>query len=192
MDIPCRIFIIIFSSSIRVRNKSVDFVVKCSKKKFIRRLALINPKRRTFLKKSLASGIILSAASAGLLKPVQVLAAAWPNNAFAASTIDSALTHLFGSSQVSPSKAIRLKAPVHAENGAAVPVTISTTLPNVRTISVLVKANRVPLVANVRFSGAAGYFTGRATSDVYAVVQSDGKLYGTKKMIKVTVGGCGG
>jgi len=157
---------------------------------------LINPKRRTFLKKSLASGIILSAASAGLLKPVQVLAAAWPKNAFTASDIDSALTHLFGSSQVSPSKAIKLKAPVHAENGAAVPVTVSTTLPNVRSISVLVKENMVPLVVNVRFSGADGYFTGRikmaATSDVYAVVQSDGKLYSTTKKIKVSVGGCGG
>ncbi|GMR05438.1 MAG: thiosulfate oxidation carrier protein SoxY [Gammaproteobacteria bacterium] len=157
---------------------------------------MINPKRRTFLKKSLASGIILSAASAGLLKPVQVLAAAWPKNAFAASDIDSALTRLYGNSQFSPSKAIKLKAPVHAENGAAVPVTVSTTLPNVRTISVLVKENRVPLVLNVRFFGATGYITGRvkmsATSDVYAVVQSDGKLYGAKRMIKVTVGGCGG
>ena len=53
-----------------------------------------------------------------------------------------------------------------------------------------------PLVVNVRFSGAAGYFSGRvkmaATSDVYAVVQSGGKLYGATKKIKVTVGGCGG
>lgn len=157
---------------------------------------MINIKRRIFLKKSLASSIILSAVSAGLLKPVQVLAAAWPKNAFAAKDIDGALTQLYGSSQVSPSKAIKIKAPLQAENGAVVPVAISTTLPNVKSISLLVKGNMQPLAASVSFPKAVGYFSGRIkmaeTSDVHAVVQSDGKLYGATVNIKVTVGGCGG
>jgi sulfur-oxidizing protein SoxY len=77
-----------------------------------------------------------------------------------------------------------------------VPIAVSTELPNVESIAILVEKNPNPLIAHVSFSGAEGYFSARMkmgqTSDVYAVVRSGGKLYSAKQTIKVTVGGCGG
>ncbi|TAM44622.1 MAG: twin-arginine translocation signal domain-containing protein, partial [Gammaproteobacteria bacterium] len=54
--------------------------------------------RRTFLKGTLGATALGLAASAGLLKPTQVLAAEWPKNAFEAKSINDALSGLFGSS----------------------------------------------------------------------------------------------
>lgn len=152
--------------------------------------------RRTFLQGTLAGGVVAAAAAAGLLTPTRVLAAAWPANAYSAKSIDDAVSALYGSSAGTDSKAISIKAPIQAENGAVVPITVSTTLPNVDGIAILVKENASPLVANVQLSGAEGYFSARMkmgkTSDVKVVVKSGGKLHVATQQIKVTVGGCGG
>lgn len=152
--------------------------------------------RRTFLKGTVAGGVLAVAAAAGLLTPTRVLAAAWPANAFDAKSIDDAVQALYGSSAAADSKAISIKAPIQAENGAVVPIAVSTTLPNVEGIAILVQANERPLVANAALSGAEGFFSARMkmgkTSDVKVVVKSGGKLHTATQQIKVTVGGCGG
>lgn len=152
--------------------------------------------RRSFLKGTLAGGVVAVAAAAGLLKPTRVLAAAWPASAFEAKSLDDALKALYGSSALSNSPEVNLNAPLQAENGAVVPITISTKLPKVESIAILVKENPNPLVANVAFTGAEGYFSTRIkmgkTSDVQVVVKAGGKLYTATQQIKVTVGGCGG
>ncbi len=152
--------------------------------------------RRTFLKQSLAGAVIVAAAGAGLLKPGRVLAADWPKNAFAATSIENALRGLYGGAEVANSTAIKIKAPLQAENGAAVPITVLTDLPNVEAIGVFVEKNATPLIAHTEINGAGGFFQARMkmaqSSDVRAVVKSGGKLYSAKQMIKVTVGGCGG
>jgi sulfur-oxidizing protein SoxY len=151
--------------------------------------------RRTFLKGTVAGSVVAVAAAAGLLKPTRVLAAAWPASAFDAKSIDDAVKALYGTSGGADSKAITIKAPIQAENGAVVPITVSTTLP-AEAIAILVQANERPLVANVALTGAAGYFSARMkmgkTSDVKVVVKSQGKLHVASQQIKVTVGGCGG
>jgi len=152
--------------------------------------------RRTFLKGTLAGGVVAVAAAAGLMKPTRVLAAAWPAGAFEAKSIDDALKGLYGSSSTADSKAISIKAPLQAENGAVVPITVSTSLPNVEAIAILVKENVQPLVASVALTGAGGFFSARMkmgkTSDVKVAVKSGGKLHVATQQIKVTVGGCGG
>jgi len=152
--------------------------------------------RRTFLKGTLAGSVLAVAASAGLLTPTRVLAAAWPAAAFDAKSIDDALKALYGTSATADSKAIAIKAPLQAENGAVVPIAVSTTLPNVEAISIMVAGNNQPLVANVNLAGAEGYFSARMkmgkTSDVKVIVKSGGKLHMAGQQIKVTVGGCGG
>ena len=153
--------------------------------------------RRTFLKGTLASGVLTVAASAGLLKPTQVLAAAWPKSAFDAKTMDAAISGLYGNASVAPNAAITIKAPLQAENGAVVPITVSTTLPNVESIAILVDKNATPLICNVALmNGAQGYFSARMkmgkTSDVKVIVKAGGKLHSASQQIKVTVGGCGG
>ena len=152
--------------------------------------------RRTFLQSTLAGSVLAVAASAGLLTPIRVLAAAWPAGAFEAKTIDDALKSLYGTTTTVDSKAITITAPPQAENSAVVPITVSTTLPNVESIAILVAGNPNPLVANATLFGAAGFFSARMkmgkTSDVKVIVKSGGKLHVATQQIKVTVGGCGG
>lgn len=152
--------------------------------------------RRVFLKGALASSVVAVAAGAGLLRPTRVLAAEWPKDAFAAKSVADVIKSLHGGGQAAASGDIKLKAPIQAENGAVVPITVSTSLPNVQAISILVAKNATPLVANTEITGAGGFFSTRMkmaeSSDVQVVVKAGGKLYTAKQMVKVTVGGCGG
>ena len=149
-------------------------------------------KRRTFVKGSMSAGAVAVAASAGLLTP-QAVSAAYPEDTFTAEDVDSAL----GSVDMIPSEDITIKAPEIAENGAVVPITVRSTLPDVEEIHVLVRENPLPKIAQFNLgAGAKAEVSCRAkmgkTSDVLGVVKSGGKLYGTKKEVKVTIGGCGG
>lgn len=152
--------------------------------------------RRVFLKGALASSVVAVAAGAGLLRPTRVLAAEWPKDAFAAKSVADVIKSLHGGGQAASSGDVKLKAPIQAENGAVVPITVSTSLPNVQAISILVAKNATPLVANTEITGAGGFFSTRMkmaeSSDVQVVVKAGGKLYTAKQMVKVTVGGCGG
>ena len=152
--------------------------------------------RRTFLQGTLAGGVLAVAASAGLLTPTRVLAAAWPASAFEAKSVDDVVKALYGTTSAADSKAITINAPIQAENGAVVPITVTTSLPNVEAIAILVAGNANPLVAHVTLSGAQGYFSARMkmgkTSDVKVVVKAGGKLHTASQQVKVTVGGCGG
>ncbi len=151
--------------------------------------------RRTLLKRSLAVSAVGIAASAGLLAPGQVLAA-YPKTAFQAKDSAAALNDALGSSDASESGDIKIKAPDIAENGAVVPVTVSTDLSGVESITLLADANATPLLASFDLSNAEAYVSTRIkmgkTGNVIAVVKSAGKLYSAKKEVKVTIGGCGG
>jgi sulfur-oxidizing protein SoxY len=153
-------------------------------------------KRRIFLKRSLAAGAVGVAAGAGLLTPQGVLAA-WNKAAFEAKELPNALNELLGMSDHEASADINVKAPDIAENGAVVPVTISTTIAGAESIALIASNNPVPLVANFKLGqGASGFASTRIkmgkTGDVVAVVKAGGKLYSAKKEVKVTIGGCGG
>ncbi len=151
--------------------------------------------RRALLKRTLAVSAVSVAASAGLLVPGQVLAA-YPKSAFESKAVDSSLSSLMGSSAMEESGNIKIKAPDIAENGSVVPVTVSTKITNVESITILAEANGTPLVASFDVSGAQGYVSTRIkmgkTGNVIAVVKSGGKMYTGKKEVKVTIGGCGG
>ena len=156
----------------------------------------MNIKRRIFMKGSLAASAIGAAVGAGLLAPRAVLAA-WPKTAFEAKSIQDALKGVVGSDQTAESGDIKIKAPDIAENGAVVPITISSSIADVTSISVLVEKNAVPLTATYDLpAGTEAYVSNRIkmgkTSDVVAVVKAGGKLYSAKKSVKVTIGGCGG
>jgi sulfur-oxidizing protein SoxY len=149
--------------------------------------------RRTLLKRSLAAGAVSIAAGAGLLSPRAVMAA-WPNAAFEAKDISSALNGVAGSSSFAHSDAIEIKAPDIAENGAVVPVTVSTSMSGVESITLLAEGNNTPLLASFNMSGADAYVSTRIkmgkTGNVVAVVKAGGALHANKKEVKVTIGGC--
>lgn len=157
---------------------------------------MIDMKRRTFLKGSVAAGAVGAAVGAGLLTPRMVLAA-WPTAAFEAKTVDSALDSLMGSHALEGSDKITIRAPDIAENGAVVPVSVTTDIADAESISIIAEKNAAPLTASfVLGAGAEGFVSTRIkmgkTSSVIAVVKAGGKLYSTGKEVKVTIGGCGG
>jgi len=156
----------------------------------------MNLKRRILLKGTFAAGATGLAISAGLLTPKAVLAA-WPKAAFEAKDSKAALAASLGSSDTIESSDIKLKAPDIAENGAVVPVTVTTSIKNVEAISIVVAGNGTPLAATFNLGATTdGYVSTRIkmgkTSDVTAVIKAGGKLYSTSKNVKVTIGGCGG
>ncbi len=153
-------------------------------------------KRRVFLKGSLAAGTVGVAVTAGLLTPQTVLAA-WPEKAFHAKKTDEALSNSLGSGTTEASDKIKIKAPDIAENGAVVPVTVSSDLPGVENIAILSSANNTPLLAVYNLgkntmANVSCRIKMAKTGDVIAVVKSGGKLYANRKSVKVTIGGCGG
>jgi sulfur-oxidizing protein SoxY len=153
-------------------------------------------KRRIFLKGSLAASALGVAAGAGLLRP-QAVMAAWSEAAFAAKEVPGALSALMGSDTTEANDSINIKAPDIAENGAVVPITISTDMADIESIALIAEKNPSPLVASFDLGpGAKGFVSTRIkmgkTGDVVAVVKSGGKLYSNRKGVKVTIGGCGG
>ena len=156
---------------------------------------MTNMKRRTFLKGSATTSMIGLAIGAGLLKPRLALAA-WPQAGFEAKAVEGALSALFQSSSTTPSKDITIKAPDIAENGAVVPITVTTSLP-AEVITLIVEKNPSPLAGNfILGAGVMGYVSTRVkmgkTSKLIAVVKAGGKLHSADKEVKVTIGGCGG
>ena len=152
----------------------------------------MNPlNRRQFIKTALVATTI------GTICSSFVTFAAWPEKAYLKDSVDGVLDELYGTNTVADSDKVSIKSPAIAENGAVVPITIKTSLPNVESISILVKNNPNPLVARFNLGPTSkGKVNTRIkigeSSDVVAVVQSNGKLYRTTNYVKVTIGGCGG
>lgn len=153
-----------------------------------------NLKRRTFLKSTLAAGAFAAAAGAGLLKPTEVLAIGWPKKAFNARNKTDVLKALFGSTDATPNKAIKIRAPIQTD-GKAVPVNVSVGLGGVDRIAIVTRENLHPLNVSVRlFKGANSYgiqIKMDKTSTVTAYVKAAGKLYSATTKVKVNTGGYG-
>jgi len=155
----------------------------------------MNTLRRNVLKGASSASAVAVAIAAGLLKPTVVLAA-WNKSAFEAKNMEDAMKDLGANSPVD-SKSISIKAPDIAENGAVVPVEVTSTLPGTTNIAIFAEKNGTPLIGSYTFSnGAPGYVSTRikmgTTSLVRAVVTAGGKTYTAAKEVKVTIGGCGG
>jgi sulfur-oxidizing protein SoxY len=139
---------------------------------------------------------LVAACAAVLLKPWAALAAAWNKDAFGAKTAADALKSI-GAANASPTKDLAIEAPQIAENGAVVPIEITSNIPGTRSISVLIDKNPFPLVGKFDFlDGALPYVKLNVkmgeTSDVRVLAEAGGKHFVATREIKVTIGGCGG
>ena len=135
-------------------------------------------------------------AAAGLLGMRSAIAAVWNKTGFESKTTAEALKTL-GVSGATVSREIQITAPEIAENGAQVPVTVTSKIPNTQSISIVVDKNPFPLSCTFEFSnGAESYISTRLkmgqTSNVIALIKADGKFFTAAKEINVTIGGCGG
>jgi len=149
----------------------------------------VNLMRRTVLK----FGVLAAAAACHLLKPS--LGWAWNKAAFESKALVDALKSL-GATSLIESRDITITAPDIAENGAVVPVAVTSKIPNTQSIAILAEKNPFPLAASFDLTGGGEpYVSVRLkmgqTSNVYAIVKADGKFYSALKEVKVTIGGCG-
>lgn len=155
----------------------------------------MHTKRRTFLKFSGGLGALAVLSVAGLMRAVEVIAAPWNKSGFESKAVDDALKSL-GASNLIDSRDITITAPDIAENGAIVPIAVTSKIANTQSIAILSEKNPFPLAASFDIMGGGeGYVSTRVkmgqTSNVRAIVKADGKFYTAVKEVKVTVGGCG-
>jgi sulfur-oxidizing protein SoxY len=120
----------------------------------------------------------------------------YPEDAFKQKGDADAIKALYGKTAEVSDK-VKLDAPEIAENGAVVPIAVTTTLADVTTISFFVNENPSALAASyVIPAGTVPAVANRLkmakTTSVTAIVEAGGKLYSASKEVKVTVGGCGG
>ena len=120
----------------------------------------------------------------------------YPEDAFRQKTDAEAIKELYGKS-ADASDQMKLDTPEIAENGGVVPISVTTTLPGVTSISFLVSENPNALAASYLIPegtvpSVANRLKMAKTSNVIAIVEANGKLYSATKEVKVTVGGCGG
>ena len=146
-----------------------------------------------------AGSIALAGLGIVSLRVPTALAAAndkYPEDAFKQKGAAEAIKSLYGRTAEASDK-VKLDAPEIAENGAVVPVSVSTTLAEVTSIAFLASENPNALAAVYRIPpgtmpNVANRLKMAKTSKVTALVESGGKIYSASKEVKVTVGGCGG
>jgi len=150
----------------------------------------MNTRRETLKQAAVLAGLL---ASAGYPQ----YALAFNKNAFEAKSVQDAV-RAAGGGALAESKDVTLTGPDIAENGAVVPLGVSTGLAGVKDLLILVEKNPNVLVAMFRVNDAVdANFMTRAkmgqSSDVYAVaIMADGRALFSKEGVKVTLGGRGG
>lgn len=148
--------------------------------------------RRQTLQAGFSATTVSLLLSAGIISPAQAQSL---KTAFDAKTLKESMAAI-GATTENSSK-ITITSPDIAENGAVVPVGVTSELPGTTDIYILVEKNPSPLSAT--FSIPAGTEANVQTrvkmgqsSNIHALVKANGKLYAAVKETKVTLGGCGG
>jgi sulfur-oxidizing protein SoxY len=154
--------------------------------------------RRRALKTGGRMAALAAAMAAGLFETQFVFAEAadWNRAAFDTRSVADTIKALGGPNAVE-SKDIQILVPDIAENGALVPVTVTSNIAKTQTISILVEKNPNTLAASFTIpDGTDPYVQTRIkmgqTSAITVLVKADGKNYSVSKEVKVTLGGCGG
>ena len=151
--------------------------------------------RRNFIKNSmLFAGSLVAVPSLIVSRKAY---AAWPEKSFDIRDLTESVSSVYGHSNLEESSKVKLKAPEIAENGAIVPINVSTTLDNVESIMIFVENNPQPLSSGYKLTSLSEPSIGTRlkmgkSSNVMAAVKSGDKVYTSTQEVKVTIGGCGG
>jgi len=154
----------------------------------------MNDDRRDFMK---VAGLLGVLAAAGVLsEEASAQQSTWNKAAFEAKSLGDTVKALGGAAPAQ-SADIAITAPDIAENGAVVPVGVTSKIPNTEAVYILVEKNPSALAAGFRIpAGTEPSITTRIkmgqTSNVYALVKAGDKFFVATKEVKVTLGGCGG
>lgn len=156
----------------------------------------MNESRRDLLQASGGATMMAMVASTGIFTSGNLHAAEWNKAAFDTKNLQDTVK-AFGGATAAESKDIAITSPDIAENGAVVPVSVTSKLDRTESIAILVEKNPNALSAAFDIPGGTEPFVSTRvkmgqTSNVYALVKADGKYFFATKEIKVTLGGCGG
>ncbi|MDD2758820.1 MAG: thiosulfate oxidation carrier protein SoxY [Methylomonas sp.] len=148
--------------------------------------------RRIFIRRLLSTSI---AAISGLLHAKQA-AATWPADHFGNGEFSLQFQQLFANQTIIDSDELLLSIPDSAENGAVVPITISSDLDDIRKIYIWVEKNPTPLAAEFELNRSAiCYLTARIkmaeSCHVIVLAQQGQRLLRAQSWVNVMVGGCG-
>jgi sulfur-oxidizing protein SoxY len=153
--------------------------------------------RRKALRTGGGMTLLALVTAAGWLRPAAAAAQAWNKGAFETHAMDETLKALGASAPAQSKDIVFVATPDIAENGAVVPIGITSNMPNTESIAILIEKNPNMLAAVFDIpAGTQPALSTRVkmaqTSNVYALVKADGKYHVASKEIKVTLGGCGG
>ena len=153
---------------------------------------MLSNSKRSFI---LRTSSLIALSATGIMSKVS---ADWDESLFAHKPLDELLNSLTKDTSINESDAINIKAPEIAENGAVVPITVSSSIPSVNNISIIVDNNPSPLTSSFAINPQLeAYVATRVkmaeSSNIIALVKTeDNKFFTASKSIKVTIGGCGG
>lgn len=153
--------------------------------------------RREVLKSGSGAAVMALAASAGLFATDSAFAQDWNKGAFEAKNLKDVVTAMGGATATASKDISFFNAPEIAENGAVVPVGVTSKIPKTESIAILVEKNPNALAATFDIGADAEPSVSTRvkmgqTSNVHALVKADGKFYFATREVKVTLGGCGG
>lgn len=152
--------------------------------------------RREFIKKCLSFSVYGISLASGFLYS-SLAKAQRKKETFQARSYEKIVEILFDKAKFIDSRKINIsRLPRVAENGAAVPLSVSTSLKNVEKITILVEKNPHPLIVEFYLSPAvtprvSARIKMADTSHVVVIVEAAGKLYKKTQYVKVIEGGCG-
>ena len=143
-----------------------------------------------------AGGAATLAALCGALRPERVAAQGWNQAAFAGKTLDDIVRALGGRGYTTTGAVSWGATPEIAENGAAVQISVTSTIPGTEAIAIVIEKNPGPLAAYFEVSpgtepAIVARFKMAQTSNVHAVVRAGGEHFVATREIRVTFGGCG-
>jgi sulfur-oxidizing protein SoxY len=153
--------------------------------------------RRKALRAGSGMTLLALLAAAGWLRPGEAAAQGWNKGAFETHSMDETLKALGATPPTQSKDVVFVSTPDIAENGAVVPIAITSNVPKTESIAILIEKNPNMLAAVFDIpAGTDPTVSTRVkmaqTSNVYALVKADGKYHVASKEIKVTLGGCGG
>ena len=152
--------------------------------------------RRKWLKHGGGATLLTLLGATGWCGPNHAIAESWNRDAFEAHSLDETVKALGWALPVQSNAIVFFEAPEIAENGAVVPIGVTSNVPNTESIAILIEKNPNMLAAVFDIPpGTEASLSTRIkmaeTSNVYALVKADGRFHYTTKEIRVVLGGCG-
>ena len=157
----------------------------------------MDAQRREWLRQGGSVTLLTLLVAAGWVTPGVAFGEAWSKSAFDTHSLDETVKALGGNVPVPSNDIVFFSTPDIAENGAVVPVGITSNIPKTESIAILIEKNPNMLAASFDIpAGTDPTISTRVkmgqSSNIVALVKADGKYYVAAKEVKVTLGGCGG